>query len=249
MSGWWPALPPRANARLRLFCLPYAGGRASMFASWAADLPPAIELRALALPGREERYDETPLDEPADVVRAAADAMQPLLDRPWAAFGHSMGAILAFELVRELRRRGASPPVLLSVAGQNAPRQLTRGGERHLLPDAALADELRHLAGTPPEVLAEPEVMALLLPSLRADFRICETYVAAEEDPLDVPLLVIDALGDRETTPEGVAGWDGETTGATARVTLPGDHFFVQRAQRPLLQAVVRELARTGAPA
>lgn len=249
MSAWWPALPSRPHAGLRLFCSPYAGGRTSMFASWPADLPDSIELRALALPGRERRHAEEPLDDPAEVVAAAADAIEPLLDRPWAAFGHSMGAILSFELVRELRRRDAPPPLLLAVAGQDAPHRLTSGGDRHRLADDELAEELRELAGTPPEVLADPDVMALLLPSLRADFRICETYDAAAEEPLDVPLLVIDALGDAETTPDGVASWSEETTGTTARVTLPGDHFFVHRAQRALLQAVVRELERAGTPA
>jgi surfactin synthase thioesterase subunit len=242
VSAWWPAPEPRPHAPVRLFCLPYAGGRASMFRSWPAGLPASVEVRALALPGRERRHVEAPLDDLETVITKTADALEPLLDRPWALFGHSMGAILGFELACALRRRGAPAPLLLVVAGHDAPQFVIGGGEIHLLPDAALADELRRLAGTPPEVLADPEVMALLLPSLRADFRICETYVASSGEPLDVPLLVLDALGDDETTAAGIAGWARHTTAAVTHVTLPGNHFFVHHAERALLQAITREL-------
>jgi surfactin synthase thioesterase subunit len=234
---------------VRLFCLPYAGGRASMFRPWPAALPASVEVRALALPGREHRHAEPPLDDTRAVIAAAADALEPLVDRPWAVFGHSMGAILGFELVCELRRRGGPAPVLLVVAGHDAPHLVVTGGEIHRLPDAALADELRRLAGTPPEVLADPEVMALLLPALRADFRICETYLPRGDDPLAVPLLVIGALGDAETTPAGIAGWAQHTTATVTHVTLPGDHFFVHRAERALLQAIARELQALEVPA
>lgn len=242
MTDWWPAAASNPHASLRLLCLPYAGGRAATFRAWPAGLKKDVEVRALALPGRAERIAEPPIDDVTRAVVAIADAAEPLLDRSWAAFGHSMGAVLAFELVRELRRRGHPPPVLLAVAGQDAPPRVMSGGTIHRLSDHELAKELRRLSGTPTEVLEDADVMAVLLPALRADFRICETYACADERPLDSRLLVLDAVGDPETTAEGIAAWGRTTTAETKTVMLPGRHFFLHSAERPVLQAIGRAL-------
>lgn len=219
-----------------------------MFRSWPAELPWHVEVRALALPGRGERIADPAVDKLGELVGTLADAAEPLVDRSWALFGHSMGAILAFELARELRRRGLPDPRLLAVAGQDAPHTAGSGSELHRLPDAELVDELRRLDGTPAEVLESADVLGLILPALRADFRIGETYGFEAQAPLDVPILVLDGLGDPETSEQGIEGWAQHSSARTDLVRLPGRHFFLHAAQTPLLQALGRALDRAGPP-
>lgn len=239
------------RARLRLFCFPYAGGGASAYRGWAAALPPDVEVCPVQLPGRESRLREPPFNRPEPLVLALVDALQPHLGLPFAFFGHSMGAMLSFELARELRRRGRPLPLHLFVSGRRAPQVPAREEDIHDLPEPEFVAKLRELNGTPEEVLQHAELMRLLIPVLRADFTLNETYVFRPEEPLDLGISAFGGLGDAEVSREDVEGWREHMRGSFRLRMLPGDHFFLHSARELITESVARDLAdlaRTAEP-
>ena len=228
---------------LRLFCLPYAGGAASAYRCWADGLPPEVEVCALQLPGRGSRIREAPFRRVEDLVPAIAEGLGPLLDLPFALFGHSMGAVVAFELARELRRRGSPAPVLLAVSGHQAPRRPDVEPPFSHLPDPAFLEEVRkRYDGIPPEVLAEEELLQLLLPVLRADIQVLENYSYAGEPPLDCPLSCFGGEDDRHVSLADLEAWRDETSGRLRVRTFPGGHFFLESARSEVLRALGEDL-------
>jgi medium-chain acyl-[acyl-carrier-protein] hydrolase len=223
---------------LRLFCLPHAGGGASAFQDWAAGLG-GIEVAAVRLPGREGRFREPAIDRMDRLVEAIAAGIGPLLDRRYALYGHSVGALVAFELARRLRSGGWHPPVRLIVAACDAPRRL-RGEPLSELPDDRLVARLAELGGMPAEVTELPELVELLLPVLRADIALADTYAYRDGPPLDCPILAFHGERDELTSAEGMAAWRDHTTAGFAMEALPGGHFF-PRAQRDLLLQAIRD--------
>jgi medium-chain acyl-[acyl-carrier-protein] hydrolase len=230
-------------ARVRLFCLPYAGGGSSIFHQWTGALDPAIDVRAVRLPGRENRMQEPAFTAMEPLVTALAEAIGPWLDLPYALFGTSMGSLIAFELARVLAASPAGPPVRLLVAAHRAPHLPDRGPELHRLPDAAFFDELRRLHGMPDEVLAHPELRALLLPLLRADFTVCETYRYHSAPPLDCPIVAFGGSADGDVTREDLEAWRELTRSTFTLRMLPGGHFIVHSTRDALLSAVAEELS------
>jgi medium-chain acyl-[acyl-carrier-protein] hydrolase len=179
-----------------------------------------------------------------DLVPALADGLSPLLDAPFALFGHSMGALVAFELVRELRRRDGPAPVLLAVSGHQAPLRPDVEGPFSHLPDAAFLDEVRRrYDGIPAEVLEEEELLQLLLPVLRADIQALETYVYDGEPPLDCPISCFGGEDDPHVALADLEAWSDETSGRLRVRTFPGGHFFVESARREVLRALGEDLA------
>jgi surfactin synthase thioesterase subunit len=230
------------RARMRMFCFPYAGGGASAYRGWAGPLPPDVEVCPVQLPGREGRLREAPFENPEPLVQAMADALQPYLQgMPFVFFGHSMGAMLAFELARELRRRAQALPLHLFVSGRCAP-QVPEYEPIHALPEPEFIAKLRELNGTPEEVLQHMELMRLLIPVLRADFSVNETYVYKEEEPFDFGISAFGGLGDKEVSREEVAAWKEHTRGRFRLRMLPGDHFFIHGNRDMVLEALARDL-------
>jgi medium-chain acyl-[acyl-carrier-protein] hydrolase len=176
-------------------------------------------------------------------VEEVAAGLLPFMDKPFAFFGHSMGAMIAFELARRLRRTGGSLPVHLFLSGSGSPHHPTL--ERHIydLPEPELLEELRRLNGTPKGALDNPELMQLLLPVIRADFAVCQTYVAAEEPPLECPLTVFGGLQDTDVTRESLTAWRQQTTGSFSLWMLQGDHFFLHASQAKLHEILYEALA------
>jgi len=248
---WLPYRRPRPGARVRLFCFPFAGGGASVFHDFQEGLPPHVEVLAVQLPGREGRLAEALVPEMTRLVPMIADSLTPHLTLPFALLGCSMGARIAFELARELRRRGvlagtaSATSRLLHLFALACPApHLSDDDVAHTLPDAALIERLRTLGGMREEVLAHRELMELLLPVFRADAAVTETYACADEPPLDAPLTVIGGLSDAKVDRAALDAWRQHTTGAFALALVPGGHLFVQtaRARQMVLAKVAREL-------
>jgi medium-chain acyl-[acyl-carrier-protein] hydrolase len=240
---WLPYRRPRPGARLRLFCFPYAGGGATTYRGFGDELPPHVEVAAVQLPGREARVREPPIAAMARLIPQLADALAPgpRPALPFAFFGHSMGALIAFELARELRRREREMPRHLVVSACPAPH-LPDDEATHTLPDAELIARLRELGGMSEEVLAHQELMEMILPVFRADAAVTETYLYTEETPLDVPITALGGLDDKRVTPVDVDAWRQHTRAAFARASVPGGHFFLQTARSTVLTLVARAL-------
>jgi len=243
-NPWLVWTRPNPNARLRLFCFPYAGGGAGIYRQWPNKLQTDLEIVGIELPGRGSRIREQPLNQLGPLIELAAQAMVPYLDRPYAFFGHSMGSLMSFEMARYLRRHqphGLQPSHLF-VAGRCAPQCETEKLLVHTLSDEELLNEIRRLNGTRPEILANPELMTLVLPLLRADFAVWETYVYKHDERLACPISAYGGLRDPDTTRTQIAAW-GEQTSASFRITMfPGDHFFIHADERLMLQTLAREL-------
>ncbi len=239
----WVMRPrPNPEAHLRLFCLPYAGAGASVFRTWPDDLPPEIEVCSIQLPGREDRIREAPLTRFPLLVNALAKAIRSYLDRPFALFGHSMGALISFELTHLLHQEYRLGPVHLLVSGHRAPQLPLPRSPIHQLPDAALMEKLRQLQGNRDSALQNPELMEIMRPTIRADFAVCETYVYGPKDPLQCPISAFGGVQDAEIHPEELAAWRDHTRSAFTLRMVPGDHFFLHSARPLLLQAIAADL-------
>lgn len=242
LNSWVSCPRPNPDAALRLFCFPYSGAAAAIYYPWADTLPPAIEVCPVQLPGHGTRLSEPLIPRMAPLVEATALALAPYFDRPFAFFGHSMGALLSFELARYLRRSGQDGPRALFVSGHGAPQLADPNPPLHQLPEPEFIGKLRELNGTPEDVLRHAELLQLLTPILRADFAACETYVYPQEPPLDCPLSAYGGLGDAYVSREELQAWRAQTNGAFSVRMFPGDHFYLNTARPYLLQALAREL-------
>jgi medium-chain acyl-[acyl-carrier-protein] hydrolase len=242
LKGWGLIPQPRPSATLRLFCFPYAGGGASLVTPWAPALPPQVELVAVQPPGREGRLMEKPIGDLRELVAALHRELLPLMDRPFAFFGHSNGGLMAFELTRSLRRAGALLPQLLIASGRPAPQLPLDEEPIHALPDAEFRDALRRFNGTPEEILDNQELMELFTPLLRADFQLGETYRYTPEPPLELPVTAWGGARDTEVPRERIEAWREQTSAAFHFRMFPGDHFFLNGDRPLLLQALGEEL-------
>ncbi|MGW4113681.1 thioesterase II family protein [Actinosynnema sp. NPDC004786] len=243
-AGGWIVGPPAGRPpALRLFCLPHVGGAASAYEPWRGALGEDVEVCPVELPGRQTRLRERPVDRLGPLVDALASALGDELDVPYAVFGHSLGALVAFELARELRRRGAGEPRVLFASGGAAPRLPRLRRPVHDAPDDRVIALLKTLGGLPDDVLDEPELLRLFLPTIRADFAVFETYGYRPEPPLACPVVVFTGREDVEVPPARVAPWSAESTGPFASHVLPGGHFFVHTARPALLDLVRAALA------
>lgn len=242
-SVWIKCPKPNAKAKLRLFCFPYAGGGGLTFRQWPEGLPLDIEVCSITLPGHESRLGEPAVGRLEPLVNALFPELLSFMDRPFAFFGHSMGALIGFEVARRLRASKLPAPEHMFVSGRKAP-QLPKAERRTFdLPEAEFIEELRRLNGTPHEVLEHPELLQLLLPILRADFAICQDYRYVPSEPFAFPITALGGLEDHEVTKDYLDGWREQTIGAFKLHMFPGEHFFLLSARRQLLQLLSGELS------
>jgi len=232
-SAWIDRAQVNSPARTRLFCFPYVGGGSWIYRGWSEDGGKEVEIIPVELPGRDRRLWEEPYSDLPPLVGALADMLPQ--DKPFAFFGHSMGALIAFELTRELQRRGSKLPFCLFVSGSSAPHVPRTSPPRHLLPDAELVAELRDLGGTPEEVLQDSGMMELFLPTIRADFAVVETYQYAPSNVLDCPIIALHGDQDRETTRNDALAWRLHASSAFRLHRFQGDHFFLHSAKGAIL--------------
>lgn len=244
MTSWFVHPQVRHAAAIRCFCFPYAGVGASAFRGWAPALAPEVEVIAVQLPGRESRLREAPVTDLVSLARGAAAAMAPLVDRPYALFGHSVGAIVAFETARNLRERGLSGPVHLFVAASRAPDVPWPFPPVRQLQDLPLLEEIdcRYGGTVPREVMESAELRELFVPSLRADIHALETYQYVPASPLSCPISAFMGAADRAVDPSVVERWNAHTTGAFSLRVIGGGHLFLQSARSELLAWVRQDL-------
>ncbi len=242
-NRWIACSQPHPKAALRLFCFPYAGGGTLSYRPWPKLLP-EIEVCPILLPGRERRLAESALTDFTALVAAIHSAILPYLDKPFAFFGHSMGGLLAFELTRKLRQLEVEQhqPLHLFISGCRAAQLPDPEPLMHSLPDDAFLEELRRFNGTPEAVLANSELMALLLPTIRADFTAIRTYRYSPQPPLSCPITVFGGLQDGTVTYDQLTAWQSQTQADFSLHMLPGDHFFLDSAQLLLIQSITAKL-------
>ena len=242
INPWLPYLRPDSRASLRLFCFPYAGGNAVNFRAWADKLPSVIDVCPVELPGRGRRMTEPRYTNLLELVQTLLTTLRPYLDVPFAFFGHSMGATIAFELSRRLRGCHDLQPSHLFVSGRRAPHVPYKSRPTYDLPDAELLQELQQLNGTPKEVLENHELMQLMLPLLRADFEMVQTYAYSPGPMLNSSITAFGGLEDTEERREGLEAWRYHTSGNFTLHMIAGNHFFLNMSQAVLLRLLAQEL-------
>jgi len=233
---------PTPGARIYLFCFHHAGGGASVFRQWSNSLPPEIEVCPVQLPGREDRLRDPPFTDLSSLIEALDDALSPDLEKPFALFGHSMGAIFCFELARSLCRKRGVCPLQLFVSGSRAPHLPNPEPPIHDLPRNLFLEKLKELNGIPENVLREPDMIEFFLPILRADIKLLESYVFAESAPLNCPITAFGGLEDKIVSRAELGAWSDHTRDTFKLQMFPGDHFFMRPARQPLLQAIAADL-------
>lgn len=240
---WFPSLRPQQTPPLRLICFPFAGGSAASFASWGAQLPVHVELRALQLPGRSRRMNEPPCSSIAAFRDELLQAVEPLMDRPCVFFGHSNGALIAYDLIHRLSTDAHSHLKHFIVSAKPAPHIRSSVLRQHM-GDAALLAELQRFGGTPPELLQHEELMALMLPMLRADFALSENYGQHTGDldrvhkPLSCPGSLWWGEQDECVAVADVMAWQDYFEMPLQQQSFTGGHFYLQASGPRVLQSL-----------
>ncbi|WP_052441153.1 thioesterase II family protein [Streptacidiphilus anmyonensis] len=246
-TPWLQTVAPRPAARLRLLCFHPAGAGPHFYRPWAAQLPADIEVSAVNLPGREARYNEPLLGDYTTALSSLYAALRQWLGadrRPYALFGHSMGALLAYGVALTAARLGDPAPERLLLSGVGGPGTEQPKAGRAEWSDAELVADLREMGGTPEEVLGEPELLSLILPVLRADYGVCDSFRATPPTGplLNCPLTLLGGADDHATPPQ-LARWAEVTAGPTTQYTFPGGHFYLtQESSDAVLATLAAEL-------
>jgi surfactin synthase thioesterase subunit len=238
-----------ARPRIRLLCFPYAGAGASAFRGWAERFTAGVEVFAAQLPGREDRWSERAISSLPELTERLAAEIHPVLSTPFAFFGHSLGAIVAFELARALHSRSEEMPLRLFVSGVRAPHLPDPFPPIRYLPDGAFLAALQRLRGIPSEVSSNRELLNMFLPALRADITLFETYAYRPGEPLRCPISSYGARQDPRVPPKAILDWRSHTTAGFQFRFFPGDHFFLLHARDSLLRVLNEELSAAAAPA
>ncbi|MFD8626376.1 thioesterase II family protein [Streptomyces hygroscopicus] len=240
--AWLPFGEPPVS-RPRLFCFPSAGSSAAAFAPWRALVPAGVTVCPVQPPGRAERFRERPYDRCAPLVEDLVSALREQFSGTYALYGHSLGALVVFELARRLRRLGARPPAHLFVSGRAAPQLPDVRRPLRDLPPDELIGAVADIGGTPADVLRDKGLMATLLPLLRADFSVNETYEYRGESPLGVPVPVIGGQRDPRADRAELLAWEDLTTERFQLRVFPGGHFFIHDQAKELLTMMALSLA------
>ncbi|RSM82626.1 thioesterase [Amycolatopsis sp. WAC 01375] len=239
-SPWIRRFAPAPDAAVRLVCLPHAGGSAPFYLPVARALAPEVDVLAVQYPGRQDRRGETCVDDLGVLADLVAEQLRPWLDRPFALFGHSLGATLGFEVARRLAADDMVPLALFASA-RRAP-SCHRDERVHLADDDDVIAEMRLLSGTSPEVLADEEILRMALPAIRADYRAIETYRYPAGPGLTCPVVVLTGDDDPQVTIAEAEAWRGHTTGPFTMRVFPGGHFYLTGHVAAVLDQVSESL-------
>ncbi|WP_035796322.1 thioesterase II family protein [Kitasatospora mediocidica] len=237
-SRWVRRFHPAPQSRVRLVCLPHAGGSAPFYFPMSQALSPAVDVVSLQYPGRQERRLDPRIESVEEYADAIAAELKPWLDLPVALFGHSLGATLAFEVARRLERDDPEfTPVALFASGRRAPSR-HRDENVHLRDDDGIVAEMKILSGTDARVLGDEEILRMVMPAIRSDYTAAETYRGEPGATVRAPITVLTGADDPRTSAEEAEAWRGHTTGAFELHTFSGGHFFLANHQPQVLKIV-----------
>ncbi len=243
-GAWLVSTHPLRKGVLNLICLPFSGGTAQYFAHWDALFGQQVNIIAVQLPGRANRYREPPCTNMAELVAELAVQLKDTIQQPYALFGHSLGSLIAFELALYLQNTGQAMPLHVFASGYSAPcspwpETRTRPRNMHLLDDAQLVAQLQKLNGTPQEILNDKDLLPIYLPALRADFEILDTWTPGLDCKLNTPITAFGGTDDVASFPKAqIKAWENHTTRQFSFYMLQGDHFFI-RSSEPLLRQIM----------
>lgn len=238
-TPWIVRRSPRDRAAFRLFLLPHAGAGSVLYRDWSADFPDSIDVCAIEPPGRFPRRKERSIDDVFEFARALRPALDPYLDVPFAIFGYSLGALMAFEVAREIRRHRKLEPVHLFAAAQKAPHMPYRMRAISREPKLSFVREIEERYGAlEPLVKEDPETLDMVVEIMRADLGMLENYRYLEEEPFRCPMIAIGGKDDLGVFPEELEGWRIHTKGAFRAHWCPGSHFFLRNHGHELRRLV-----------
>lgn len=240
-TDWYIRPPNHETAKVRLFCFPYAGGGTWIFRDWIREMAPDVAVCAVKLPGRGDRYGDPPTVDLRELAEAAAEALAPDLDKPYAMFGHSMGALLAFECLQHLQAGSAPDPLHLIASAARAPSRMKVSEPLHRLPDAELLAAVQQRYASPFLNDVSSDMMELMLPPLRADMTSFETYVYRPAPPLSCPLTLFAGRDDAIARAD-LDAWAEHTTALPAVTEFDGGHFFIHDSEAEVRTQVERTL-------
>ncbi|WP_432096587.1 thioesterase II family protein [Streptomyces sp. bgisy100] len=239
-NAWIQRFGSSSSGDLSLVCFPHAGGAASFYHPLSRMLPSSVNMLAIQYPGRQDRRAEPCVENLAELADRVHEVLQPLTGQPLALFGHSMGATLAFEVSRRLEEQGVTP-VHLFVSGRRAPSRHRSEGV-HLRDDQGLIEELKELSGTDARLLDDEELLRMILPALRGDYKAAETYVYRPGDPLACPVTMFTGDADIRVSAEDAAAWREHTTGPFELMTFDGGHFFLTGHMQRITEVITSAL-------
>jgi medium-chain acyl-[acyl-carrier-protein] hydrolase len=244
-EGSWLVRPvSRPSPALRLFCVPFAGAGPSVFRGWSQNLPAAVEALYVHLPGRESRLREASVPDVLGLARGITDAIAPFSDQPFALFGHSLGALIAFEVARTLRQRALPAPVRLFASAYRAPHLPSPFPPLHRLDEDELLRQVneRYDGSVPTEVLENAELRTLVIPALRADFAALESYQHGAQRPLECPITVFGGRHDRTLAKGALEAWSVHTSREFRLRLVEGGHFYLQSARQQLVDDISEDV-------
>jgi pyochelin biosynthesis protein PchC len=240
-NAWIRRFHHEPGSRVTLVCFPHAGGSASFFYPVSDAMQSTLQVVALQYPGRQDRRQERPLTTIAELADQSYAALRPLMDRPLAFFGHSMGATLAFEVAVRMETELGAAPVTLFASGRRAP-STNRDETVHLLDDDGIVNELKTLSGTDSRVLGDEELLRMILPAIRSDYTAAETYRYRPGPQLRCPIVALTGTSDPKVTLDEAQAWSEHTTGRFDLHTFSGGHFFLAQHQRAVINLISDQL-------
>ncbi|MFI9723196.1 thioesterase II family protein [Streptomyces sp. NPDC052396] len=240
---WIRRFHPKEDGTVRLVCLPHAGGSASFFFPLSRAMPSWVDVIAVQYPGRQDRREEPFIDSLDELADRVFQALLPWSDRPLAFFGHSMGATLAFEVARRFEREKDLVATVLFASGRRAPSR-HREDSVHRRDDEGIVQEMRALSGTDAQILGDEELLRMVLPAIRADYRAVETYAYRPGEPLRCPVVALTGDSDSRVTLDEATAWAEHTTGTFELKVYPGGHFFPAQHQAEINGEITARLAR-----
>ncbi|WP_010099276.1 thioesterase II family protein [Ornithinibacillus scapharcae] len=242
-NKWRKVISPSTSKKLTLFCFPYAGGSGHIFYNWHHFCTTDLEIQSIQLPGRGIRISELPINNIEELIKDLYAGIDFDWSQPYAFFGHSMGALISYELAAFLYEQEKELPQGLFLSARVPPHLTDRGKHVHLLSEQEFIQELRRLDGTPEEVLHNEELLQLMLPTIRADFAICETYQYTKRNPLPIPITVFGGKGDMEVSPNQLTEWKQYTSKNFQQFTYDGGHFFLHQHKGDIVQTIEKQLS------